>query len=256
MDLTRQQCEMFKKNPKINPLTGRTIEIGKSTHQELMQACERFEMKTGKNSPGSYVPSIGPMIHWNQGDADENMSEFVEYIDEKTQQYAATTKSLSKMEIEEMYDILEIAKKQYDHDKDYVKYVNDVKKQVDGVVKKSQLFDDVPKNEIYEDMRIKSNRVYNRAQVLDIFNSYSTIKKILSTVVNKQDIKYDILPGEIKIQKSHKKYLDRLIELKIFTKDDIYKKVFKNEKWLEEIEDLWGEYTVLYKKVKGKSPGK
>ena len=67
MIVTKKQCEQFRDNPTINPLTGRTIEIGKVRHQQLTAACAKLP-KTRSSSnfkrKASTSPPMGPYIHW------------------------------------------------------------------------------------------------------------------------------------------------------------------------------------------------
>ena len=40
MDISVEKCEAFKKNPTVNPLTGRKIQLHKIRHTQLTKACE------------------------------------------------------------------------------------------------------------------------------------------------------------------------------------------------------------------------
>ena len=48
---TREQCELWIKNPKKNPVSGRAIEEGKSTWNELEKTAKKFGLEIGKPLP-------------------------------------------------------------------------------------------------------------------------------------------------------------------------------------------------------------
>lgn len=43
MKLSKEQIEAFRRNERVNPLTGRSIEIGKRVHRQLTNACKDYE---------------------------------------------------------------------------------------------------------------------------------------------------------------------------------------------------------------------
>ena len=56
MNINKAQCEAFRKNPSINPLTGREIQVGKVTHQKLVKACEEAGKQTSTSPPNRPAP--------------------------------------------------------------------------------------------------------------------------------------------------------------------------------------------------------
>jgi hypothetical protein len=70
----------------------------------------------------------------------------------------------------------------------------------------------------------------------------------------KNKVTADVTSGPIKRILEGKKYLDYLIKHKIFSHDDIYKKVFKSEKVFDELKEDYKKYREIYKKEKGEYP--
>ena len=49
MSITEEQCEQFKKNPHVNPVTRRSIQINGPTYRELTASCKKLEQMLNSN---------------------------------------------------------------------------------------------------------------------------------------------------------------------------------------------------------------
>lgn len=67
MNVTKQQCLEFQKNPEINPITKRKIKINGPTHKMLMKACDaqsvKIPLKEAIRTPPVYRPVPPPPVY-------------------------------------------------------------------------------------------------------------------------------------------------------------------------------------------------
>jgi hypothetical protein len=265
--VTPQVCEAFLRNPTINPITGRSIEKGKVTYNKLMKACQKKSPSPTKTSTKSLIPSLksykipemGPMIHWNynaknRNDRLKNMSELLKFIQAKVISFQANTDTLSKMQIEEFKEICEDALGLFSHIPKYTNGVQNLLNKVKNLLTTRKFIDDRPKYNIISDIEIKPSRRYIRGRIQQIYSLYKSTKETMLGAIEHNYVRLHVSLGEIKIWSEQKKYLDYVIQHKIFTYDDIYKNTFPNENIYEELKELFPKYAVIYKSVKGKSP--
>jgi hypothetical protein len=274
MEVTKIQCDQFRKNPSINPLTGRSIHKGKITHQRLTKACENSTtMKTPSPIIRSdyQVPPMGPMIHFQfkakSSNYDEvtrkNIIQFLNYFQSRLTVIRNSTK-ISLMEINDIKNLLVNISNWLNNIPEGM--LRNISKLYNGSLKQLELIKDIendntkskindlPKHNIVADIEVKPNRYFIRGRVLWCFDFYNSTLDSIDTAIIKQEIHETISRGQLKHVLSEKQYLDYLISKKIFTHDDIYKNTFPNDKVYSELKDKYEEYAVLYKKLKGKSP--
>ena len=269
--VTPQLCEEFLKNPTINPITGRRIEKGKVTYNKLMKACQKKSPSSTKTStrtliksripsPQSYkIPEMGPMIHWTYNAKDwndrlKNMNEFLKFIQAKVKVYEGNQDVLSRMQIEEFKEICEEALGLFSHDRRYSGGISGLLKKVKNLLATRSFIDDRPKYNIISDIEIKPSRRFIRGRIQHIHSIFINTKETMVWAVDSNNINVHVSKGEIRDIGEIKKYLDYVIQHKIFTYDDIYKHTFPSENIFEELKELHKEYSKVYKRVKGKSP--
>jgi hypothetical protein len=273
MNITKKQCEEFKSNPKINPLTGRKIQIGKITYKNLSKACNEIPREIIVSSNHSYplikansisshrlheVPPMGPMMHWNINtktsvDKVNNLLDFCDYIEDRL----VTIKKLnsaSEMELNEFEDILKYAKKLFKDDKDTIKSLIKSLRIIESIRNSHKIIPDLPKETVVNNKYIKSNRLSIRENIEWIYRIYNSAMKSMNIALKDKEINFDVQKGEIQNIVKNKVYLDYVIKHKIFTYDDIYKHTFTSERVFVEILETFKEYSKLYKKLKGKNP--
>lgn len=250
MQLTKQQCEAFANNPRHNPITGKPISVGKSTHKKLLQIVSK--QKFGGSSPKA--PPMGPIIHWKLNaetpdDEQENLREMFEHMQGRLELWQEKEDmSISRMEYNEFIDIMKKAKDIYkkEGEDDYVEYCDNFLDELKGL-KKRQFIEDEPKHNVFMAHDIKSSRLANRLKILTFYMNYQVVKKLIENSLKNKQVNIRGLTS-IDTFSEEKKVIDHMISLGIFTKDDIYNKTYKNEKWLEEIEKLYKKYNNLLKK--------
>ena len=258
MNLTKSQCEEFRKNPSVNPLTGRTIQVGNVTHKKLAKACE------GKGkSPNTYIPDrpappMGPMIHWNYnidvpGEGRNNLVKFGNYIKERVKELKDSTEPYSLLELTDFQRILEEAKDQFDGKTIYVEKFDKVLEKVKELLK-GKIIDDKPKATIVAHLEIKPSRTFIRGRVLRCYRLWESSMDTMKSALESKSI-YAHEPREhIANLVDQKAYLDYLVKHKIFSREDIYDRTFKTDKPYDELKETFAEYSKLYKQIKGKSP--
>jgi hypothetical protein len=230
--ITESQCQEFLRNPDINPLTGRKIQKGKATYDQLMKECLK----------SIDAPPMGPMIHWrwkieNPMLEKKNIIQFYNFIEERY----INNKIDNLMECNEYIEILNYAKTFFD-DKGQNKKI--VLKMIDNLKKlrTSKLIDNVPKYNIIVNMEVKPSRVFNRGQVLNCYGLYKSTMRVMITTIQSQKLYAHVFQRDIDNILNKKKYLDYLIEKKIFRYEDIYGKVFPNDKCFDELVKIFEEY--------------
>ena len=277
MELTEEQCNEFRNNPNVNPLTGRPIKTGKKTQQMLEKSCNHIpEVKSPpalKHHPSPpkrlphhdvtphtrlTAPPMGPMIHWglntrHDGDENNNILKFLNYI-HKRLKVLKTASVVSQMEIEEFAEILGIAKKTFKGEEKYMEGIKDLAKSCTKLMKNGKLINDIPTPITVGGLTVKQSRVFIRGEVLFEFGLYKDAIDIITYSLNQNKIHATISSGEISSIRYKKLYLDYLVRNNIFTHEDIYKKTFPSENFVKDLEVEFEKYKVLYKRLKGKSP--
>jgi hypothetical protein len=256
MIVTKKQCQEFKSNPSVNPLTGRSIHIGKITHQNLLKACNDTPKKV--ESPKNYkIPPMGPMIHWdyNADDLKEKANNFIKffnYIDKRIGEILEE-KLVSEMELNEIIGILKEGKERFD-DKSHLDIVEELFDDIKSIKKSRKIIHDLPKETVVNLMHVRSNRLSIRANIVWIYGLYEEAISTMKAALQNRKIITMWDSGHIKNILSDKVYLDYVIKHRIFTYDDIYKNTFPSEKAFEELQKTYKEWVKLYKDIKGKSP--
>lgn len=256
MQLTKLQCDAFINNPTINPITNKKIKLGKSTHSMLMKSCRAQQM--GGSSPKA--PPMGPIIHWKMNAStpdqeQDNLREMLEHMQGRLELWQENENMvISRMEYNEFVEIIKKAKAIYqkEGEDDYVEYCDNFLDELKGL-KKREFKEDEPKPDVYLSHEIKPSRLANRFKILTFYMNYESVKGLMNASLKAKEIHVESM-NTIATFEKEKKVIDHMISLGIFTKDDIYKKTYKSEKWLEELQTLYKKYAELYKKVKGKSP--
>ena len=259
MNLTKSQCEEFRKNPSVNPLTGRTIQVGNVTHKKLAKACEGKGKSPNTPIPDRPAPPMGPMIHWRydvKGHDDEfnNMVDFGNFIKKRINTLGEENGQLSFMELEDLNNIIEHSKKHFDDEPKYIQRLDKMKSKVQELMKKPTVLHDQPNATIVAHLEIKPSRTFIRGNVLRCYQLWKlSISTMRGALKNKSIYAHE--PKEhIANLVEQKAYLDYLIKHKIFSREDIYDRTFKTDKPYEELKETFAEYSKLYKQVKGKSP--
>lgn len=269
MNLTKKQCEAFRANPKVNPLTGRSIEVGKIRHQQLTEACGKTE--PSKKLPSSQkqdAPPMGPMIHWKYNPVGQltdevirkNVIAFLNHIHDRLKELQ-TTASISEMELTDMYDLLkdfETWLKDTPGLKNREKLLKGVESEqhnVKHLSKQANVYNDLPTEKEVAQIQIKSERCFVRGRVLRGFSLFNGALKDINESLQIGRINTGIATGQIKDVLRYKTYCDYLIKHKIFSHDDIYKLTYPGDNAFEDLKAKYTEYRKLYKKEKGASPG-
>jgi hypothetical protein len=252
MNITSKQCQEFKSNPTVNPLTGRHIAIGKITHNRLTEACSTTKSIKKSKSNDYEVPPIGPMIHWElkaRSDREErnNLIKILNYINTRLDVIDNRKTNESKLEMNEFNDILKISKDIFEDKKDTLTFVNNLIKDVQDVYKDKVLVDDVPKKTIISGLHVIPHRIGTRKNVLYALNVTNSLIATFNEAIQENKIFNTVPYGEFVRVSSFKKFLDYLIKHKIFTHDDIYKNTFKSDKIFDELKDKYEKYKVIYK---------
>lgn len=252
--ITLDICTQFKNNSSINPLTKRKIQKGKITFKKLSTACMKYstlEMST------TYIPPLGPVIHWNYKvtvdktkfyiQQHKNAVELIKFMQAKYHELKnETVIEVSRSEITDYIDMSNAIANLHINDK-LTKFCLGLRDAFKQLKQHKKIVNDQPKYEIFENVEIHSSRTLNRAQVTFIFNYYIDLQQsIQQELKNKTNL---VVPfHNVHRLSQFKKYLDRLIELKIFSYDDIYKHTFTNDQFCEEISSLYNVYKSKYEK--------
>ena len=277
MELTKEQCNEFRNNPNVNPLTGRPIKTGKKTQQMLAKSCNHIpEVKSPpalKHHPSPpkrlphhdvtphtrlTAPPMGPMIHWglntrHDGDENNNILKFLNYI-HKRLKVLKTATTISRMEIEEFAEILGIAKKAFKGEDKYLEGIKDLAKSCAKLMKKGKLINDLPEPTSVGGLTVKQSRVFMRGEVLFTYGLYHTALRGIKFSLRTNTVHSNISEGELSSIRYKKLYLDYLVQNNIFTHEDIYEKTFPGENFVRDLEVEFEKYKTLYKRLKGKSP--
>lgn len=264
MIISKEQCEAFFANPSINPLTGRTIAVGKIRHKQLAKACKKAKESSPKSTlvskPLNYEPPpMGPMIHWKQDATDitdeaKNMLQFLKFIQLKSGELEKTHQPISRMQIQEIIDILMVAKKIFTGKPGYVKSITKLIDKSVSIMRSHLLVEDEPENKIIADVELQPHRVSIRTRVLRAYDLYQSALLGIESSLSESKIRVLVSSGFVRDVCRYKVYLDYLVKHKIFSHDDIYKHTFKTENVYRELKEKYAEYRKLYKKEKGESP--
>lgn len=244
MELTKEQCEEFFTKPDVNPLTGRKIEVGKPTYQKILKACDLP------------IPPMGPFIHpfynaKNPIDDQKNMLMFLKFIQPEVK-ILEDQDIVSLFYVNDLISILKEANKVF-----YFKpsYIGSINKLIDRLKEvKKRAIHDLPTYDIVVDKEIKPSRYFVRGVVLRCYELFSNNMHLIDYGINENKFNITVGLGLIKDILRHKKYLDHIIKLRIFSHDDIYKHTFPNDKVYDELKSKYKVYEKLYKKANGHSP--
>lgn len=263
MNLTKEDCQKFLRNPTINPLTGRKIQVGKITHLTLMKECRKESPKKSPPSANSrkhYVaPPMGPMIHWEvygQDKEESNMIVFLNYFVKRLKEIDKA-ESISLMEITEISDILKEAHSMFEADPNTVSGILKLRGVIKGFSKrKDKIINDEPKYHLLKSVwkEIKPERIKIRGQIAFIYSSLTNTLEDMKYMVKNKKITSMITGGKINALVKDKEYIDYVIKHNIFSYDDMYKNTFPSESVFQELGEVYKEYVQLYKKTYGESP--
>ena len=253
MNLSTEQCLAFEKNPTVNPITKRKIQIGKTTHKKLSKA---YSPSLKKDD--TIAPEMGPMIFWKEYGMKENDNciMFIEHIEKKIDEYSRQKKTLlSRMELDEFIILLQELEDYYSP-KFSIKTrtrVIELEKRVDIVKKKHKLKNDLPKWEIVEDKINERNRYSIRINIYNAHCHFLSAQQTMTGSLKKKQIKDAVGMGIMSSIRKEKRYVEDAIKKNIFRYNDIYGKVWNSEKDYNDLENLFIKYGKLYKKLKGET---
>ena len=259
MNVSKKQCSAFRANQTVNPLTGRTIQIGKIRHKQLMAACAKYPRTISAPLKGDdyEIPPMGPAIHWLiEGvlEADKHMLDFLKYIQPAVKEMENRTEPISKMWLNELRDILVEAKQIFSNKPKYVGTIDKLLERLTKVEQSHPLINDLPPEKVVALVEVKPSRVFIRGRVARGYILYQNSYAALETSLRDEKMGTDVSAGEINDVLRYKTYCDYLIKHKIFSHDDIYKRVYPGENAFDELKRMYTEYRKLYEKEKGKSP--
>ncbi len=258
--LTKEQCLQFLANETINPLTGREIEIGKTTHKQLKKLCNDTE-KSFSKSPSfknDYeIPPMGPILYWEISDSDRFTNrrtyiKLLKHVQKRLNLIESRNQKESKLEFKEFNDILkEILDNDIIHEKN--KIIDSLKDTITflkELEKTKEFINDIPKEKTINGFKIYKNRIEMRETIDYIFKRYNTLKKYIDKGLKNNDASLSIGKSDIKEIIDGKKYIDYLIKHNIFAYDDIYgeNKVFENEYIFNTLEENYKIYRIMHKK--------
>ena len=258
MNISRRQCEEFRANPTVNPLTGRVIQVGKVRHRELSAACAKYLPGASVSSKGNdyQIPPMGPMIHWRMdGEIGvyNNMIDFLKFIQPTVKELEQGTGPISKMWLDELHDILVEAKDVFHGKPAYVKTIDKILGRLETIRRSRPTIDDLPKINVIAEIDVKPKRVFIRGRVLRGYSLYDGALRAIEESLHIGYIRKHVGIGQIKDVLRYKTYCDYLIKHKIFSHDDIYKRVYPGENAFDELKKKYTEYRKLYKQEKGES---
>jgi hypothetical protein len=257
MNISSKKCEEFRKNPKVNPLTGRSIMIGKITHRKLIKACNERNATVVK-SMNNIAPPMGPMMHWriNKAVGNQRLNNLIKmsnFIEERLLKMEKET-MISRMEIEEFQDILRDAIHEFIGRNKYLDFFNELLDKIKTLKKTKTITEDRPKYKIVDRKEVKPDRYSIRENILSIWSIYNSSLNTIENTIKTNKVNYNIPSGVIRDLKRDKVYLDYLIKHNIFSYDDIYKYTFKSEKVFDELAERYKIYRKIYKETEGESP--
>jgi len=257
LKINKSQCAEFLANPTVNPLTGRRIQEGKGTHTKLMNQCKGRKEASPKLNTNFEAPPMGPMIHWrynikNSADEQNNLLAFCLYIEERIDKLKDLP-AVSKMELEEFGSILKHAKQVFKDEDDVIEELEPLMKSVSKLIKTKTLIDDVPKAKIVALKEIKQSRVFIREQLLRCYQIWKDTLESIEESLHLKKVKIFVSRMEMRNTLETKQYLDYVIQHKIFSHDDIYKRMLPSERAYDDLKAKYELYRALYKKEKGQS---
>jgi hypothetical protein len=258
MILTKSQCEQFRSNKTVNPLTGRTISKGKITYLKLTQACEDKKSPSPKIILDHKAPPMGPMIHWRLNaevptEERNNMLKFLKYIQATTKELEENNEQISKLFLEDMIDILKEGASLFADKGGYVKLINKLIEQLKTLKLSNRVYNDVPKATIVAYLEVKPSRKFIRGRVLRCYSLWKSIMNLIEGTLLTKKIQTHASRQQLDNVLEQKEYLDYVIKHKIFTYDDIWKNTFPNDKAYDTLKVKYEEYIKLYKEIKAKA---
>lgn len=256
-----QQCQQFKTNPSINPLTGKPIKIGKLTYLKLSEACNSLprepSIKANANREQQVrvypAPPVGPLMHWKMTartnlDSLNNIIRHINYVDERVTELTASHHDVSKMELAEFSDFISLARREFQAaslNKQYTLALNDLSKRVNSIKDTKVIYDDVPEYKVIAGTEVKPRRFYNRITIFEIWSLYNTALELVEHAIETRQFAVGIDPNVITELKSKKKFFNYLISNNIFTHDDIYKNTFGDERAFDHIDNKHRQYLLV-----------
>jgi hypothetical protein len=265
LNLTKDQCDEFTRNPSKNPLTGRKIDVGKALYKQLEKACldRKSKSKSIQSPVGSIqnreAPPMGPWIHWNykaktSDDKEEHLLDMYQHIAKRVSQIEKSNEKQSKMEFDEFHDIVKVCIQKFKNDKDYFSSMTKGKDFMNAVEKQKEFTSDIPKEKDVAGLKVSPKRVEIRENVHHVWAEFKFFEQSIFNSLNKKRVDSVIPSQNFKIFLEKKKYLDYLIKHKIFSYDDIYKNTFPSENVFDEIKEDYKKYAKLFKQSQGYSP--
>ena len=269
--MTKAQCKKFRLNPCVNPLTGRPILMGNATYKKLVKACEQMEKALcPKMIPERDVPPMGPYIDWEfnpeKGQHTDKIIlntviSFINFIHERLQVLKEDT-HVSMMELNDFKDLL----RNMDHwlntassvrnEETLLKQTADLRSVINDIKHNSIILDDEPEETVIAVavVEVKPSRYFNRGRVL---RGYSMYMEALGSIEESLELGYIrtyVCSSFIKDVCRYKTYFDYLIEHRVFSYNDIYKRTFKSDTVYEDLKEIYKKYTELYVKENVSSP--
>ena len=269
--INKTQCDEFNKNPNINPLTGRKIEIGKSTHAKLVKLCSSVKKTSGKML---VTPPMGPYMqpyYDNQMGSNVIVKRVYKCIQFYNKRIIELEKleSSSLMEVDDTISSLKYFKKLFNHEIHRVlpgdswkhKHHDKFEKAVDSLIieyeklkKLDNIVNDLPIPKVIDyDFEIYSNRFKIRKCVMHIYDLYEMVfSSSISGINNKDKITEsgESVQGRIcQVLGLKRDYLNYLVEHKIFTEEDILE-TFDDDSKFSKLVGLYNQFAEKYKKQK------
>ncbi len=256
--LTKEQCLQFLANETINPLTGREIEIGKTTHKQLKKLCNDTE-KSFSKSPSfknDYeIPPMGPILYWEgvqvtDKEKQKKILKLLSHVEKRMDILKNSNNKFSKLEFTEFKDIVKEAQKIFDGNEKYSKLLINTSNELKELEKTKEFVNDIPKEKKVNGFKVHKDRIEMRETIHYIMKRYKDISEDVVQGINKNNARLSIGKTDIKEIIDGKKYIDYLIKHNIFAYDDIYgeNKVFENEYIFNTLEENYKIYRIMHKK--------
>lgn len=257
--LTPEQCQAFLDNPTINPITRRSIKEGGPVHKMLQKACLKDSL------PKNYQSPLGPSIHPSIFIDDmalfkKNLGEWIIFIRNRLLELDSYT-WIRKSELEDDHSMLMYIKKQMEKigNPNAVQVIESIQ----GLLKQ---FKKDHKQQIHDDIYIQTP-IRVRDDILTVSNDRYAVRNAISYIYgivmeNKQIMEYAVQTQKITLNPTHtlresietfQKYLNSVVEHHIFTKEEIYGKIFEPNVFTN-LKSLIQKFRALYKKERGQSP--
>ena len=220
-------------------------------------------------SSTAYTPPMGPLIHPEYIENAEyaydafkkknilliNHNAIFKYVymQRFPQLLQSTNVVLSKMEIEDLLVLSDIARK-YLKDRMYInEFVNKSAIQTRNAIKnlyvQSPKINDSPLRKKIGVHEVSPYRYEIRITITKIFSRIRDLMHEMKLSIKNKEFAFLITEQQIKNILLDKNYLDEIIRLKIFTYSDLYSNVFATDKVFSHIVTIYNEYYLLYSKL-------